>query len=208
MNDDQNQWLTWAKQIQAIAQTGLTFSRDPFDTQRYQALQEIAAEIIAKHSQLSKPELLTLIQQNIGYATPKIDVRAAIIKDHKILLVKETADQLWTLPGGWADIDEAPSEAVSREVYEESGFQTEMTKLIALYDINKHAHPSGYTHAYKAIFLGKVVSGEAKTSIETLAVDFFPADKIPTLSLPRVTYEQIATCFKHFENFDLPTEYD
>lgn len=128
-----------ADSLLAIAQNGLFFTKDVFDKERYLQIQKIAASIVTEKSSLNFDEILDLFSCEKGYATPKLDVRGAVFKDNKILLVKEISDQLWTLPGGWVDINESPSEAVCKEILEESGFKTKAVKLMALYDKSKHA---------------------------------------------------------------------
>ena len=113
-----------------------------------------------------------LFAQQVGHATPKVDVRGAVFRDERLLLVRETTDGRWSLPGGWADVGESPAEAVVREIREESGFETQVCKLVALYDRNKHGHPPMLFHAYKAFFLCDLVGGRAATSHETSAVAF------------------------------------
>ncbi len=143
-----------------------------------------------------------------GYATPKVDVRVAAFRDGKILLVRELSDNCWTLPGGWADVGEAPSVAATRETREESGFEVRITKVAALYDRDLHGHPPFAFHSYKIFFLAEVHGGSAKPSNETSAAQFFAEDKLPTLSLSRVTPAQIAHMFEHFRNPALPTSFD
>ena len=144
-----------------------------------------------------------------GYATPKVDVRGAAFRDDKILLVREARDGGWTLPGGWADPGQSPAEAVVREVFEESGFHVRVTKLAALYDRSKHPHmPRAPFHVYKLFFLCEITGGSATVSHETTAVDFFPEDAIPNLSIDRTLPFQIARMFDHHRTRTLPTDFD
>ena len=202
-------WLEWAKRLQAIAQTGLTYAQNHFDIERYESIREITAEIVAAHSDADLSFVRALFANEAGYATPKVDVRGAVFRDGTILLVKERQDNLWTLPGGWADINESPSEAVVREVYEESGYKTRAVKLLALYDRNRHGHPPLLFYVYKLFFLCELIGGEPSQSIETDGVAFFDEDKIPEeLSLSRVTPAQIARLFEHYRHPDWPTDFD
>ncbi len=201
-------WLAWVQKLQAIAQNGLTYARDPFDIERYESVREIAAEIAAVHSNMEVQYIRNLFAGEVGYLTPKTDVRGAVFRDETILLVKERGDGFWTLPGGWVDIGESPSEAVVREVYEESGYFTRPVKLLALYDKNKHAHPPSAYHIYKLFFKCEIVQGNPSHSIETEGAAFFHKDRLPALSLPRVTPAQIARLFEHNRNPDWPTEFD
>lgn len=202
-------WLTWAKALQAIAQTGLTYGSGPFDIERYEAVRRIAAAMMAAGSGTAVETVLELFRQQDGYATPKVDVRGAAIRDGEILLVREASDGLWTLPGGWADVNEAPSQCVVREVWEESGFEVRATKLAAVYDRGCHPHrPPFPFHVYKMFFLCEITGGSPKTSIETLDVDFFAADALPSLSNSRVLPFQIQRMFDHHETPSLPTDFD
>jgi ADP-ribose pyrophosphatase YjhB (NUDIX family) len=202
-------WLNRARRLQAIAQTGLTYCKDEFDIQRYHEIRKIAAEMMAEGSSTENaPELADLFAQQSGYATPKIDVRVAAFRDGRILLVRELEDDCWTLPGGWADVGERPSLAGVREAREESGYEVRLTKLAAVFDRNLHGHPPYAFHAYKMFFLAEVVGGAAQNSHETADAQFFAEDKLPPLSLLRVTPSQIAHLFEHLRHPELPTSYD
>lgn len=203
-------WLAWAQKLQAIAQNGLTYSQNPFDIDRFQQVQQVAAEMMATYANLEPSYVQNFFQQETGYATPKIDVRGAVFQDDKILLVKERFDGLWTLPGGYVDIGEPPSLAVEREVYEESGYQTRAIKLLALYDRNhpRHNHPPFEYHIYKLFFLCELISGSPTTSVETEAADFFTASEIPELSLTRVVPSQIARLFEYYYHPEWQTDFD
>ncbi len=205
----QPEWLDWIQRLQAIANNGLFYAEDPFDTERYGQIRDIAAEITAAHTGSDLKIIQGLFAHDNGYITPKIDVRSAVFKgDTIILLVKEMADGLWTLPGGWADIGDSPAEAAERETREESGYEARAVKLMAAYDRHKHDHPPHEFHAYKLFFLCELTGGEAKTSYETTDVGFFREDDLPPLSVARVTAKQIARFFEHYRNPDLPTDFD
>lgn len=201
-------WLEWSQRLQALAQSGLTYSTNPFEIERYEQIREIAAEIAAAHSNLDVPEIRAIFERQRWYATPKIDVRGVVFRENKILLVKELKDGCWTLPGGWCDVGEPPSLATEREVYEESGYRVKATKLLALWDRNRHAHPPSLMHIYKVFFLCDLIGGTASTSIETGGARFFPQDDLPPLSLPRVTEEQINRFFASYCHPEWPTEFD
>src|SRR5208282_547793 len=143
-----------------------------------------------------------------GYATPKVDVRAAVFRDSKLLLVKEREDGCWTLPGGWADVGDSPSSATVREVKEESGYDVKVRKLLALLDRNLHGHPPIPHHAYKLFFLCEILGGEAMTGDETEDVAFFGEGEIPPLSLTRVTPAQVFQLFEHLRHPEWPTQFD
>jgi ADP-ribose pyrophosphatase YjhB (NUDIX family)/catechol 2,3-dioxygenase-like lactoylglutathione lyase family enzyme len=201
-------WLEWAKRIQAIAQTGEKYTKDLFDRDRYGQLTEIAAEIVAQYADEPMPRIHKLFSDQKGYATPKIDVRGAVFQENRILLAKERSDGLWTLPGGWADINQSASESVIREVKEETGFETRVIKLAALLDKRKQGHPPELFHTYKAFFLCELLGGTATPSLETSEVGFFERQNIPELSLHRVTAAQIERMFRHLENPTFQTDFD
>ncbi|HEV8718325.1 MAG TPA: NUDIX hydrolase [Candidatus Binatia bacterium] len=201
-------WVEWVRRLQAIAQNGLTFSKDPFDRERYEQVRSVAEEILASYSDIDTALITNLLRGEQGYATPKIDVRGAVFHEHHLLLVRERSDGLWALPGGWADVGDSPTEAVVREIREESGFETKVCKLVALYDRNKQGHPPMLFHVYKAFFLCDLVGGSASISHETSEVGFFGREEIPSLSTARVTLRQVERLFEHHMNRDLPTEFD
>ncbi len=202
------QWLRWAKTLQAMAQTGLTYAQDPYDIERYESIREMAFEMMAAHSHTDISVVRQLFQEEQGYATPKVDVRAATFKDNTILLVKERSDGGWTLPGGWADVGDSPSKAVAREVLEESGYHVRVTRLLAVYDRNKHGHPPHPHHVYKLFFQCEIEGGAPATSIETDDVAFFSVDALPPLSLTRVTPPQIDRLFTLYHQPAAPTDFD
>lgn len=203
------QWLELARRFQALAQNGLAYCKDPYDRERYEQIRRLAAEMMATTAGLNTVfPILDLLKTEVGYATPKIDVRAAVFDRERILLVKERKDELWTVPGGWADVGDAPSAAAIREVKEESGYDVVVKKLAALYDRDKHGHPPMPYHVYKLFFLCEVCGGEAIDTLETCGVGFFEEDDLPPLSLPRVTAAQVKHMFAHHRNPDWPTSFD
>jgi len=188
-------WLEWAREIQAISQTGYHYAENDFQRERNLRLSEIAAEIIHQYSNLDFQEVNQKLSSQSGYATPKVDVRGAIFQENKILLVRELCDNGWTFPGGWADVGESPSEAVEREVWEESGFVVRATRVIGIYDANR-VHPYEIFHAYKIVFLCEIISGQAKTSNETSQIEFYNQDEIPEiLSAERTKIRHIHDAF-------------
>jgi ADP-ribose pyrophosphatase YjhB (NUDIX family) len=202
-------WLRWSRELIAIAQIGLEFSRDPYDAERYASVRRIGAEMLACAShQATVEQVLGTLEGDVGYATPKIAVRAAVMHEDKILLVRDVKDRCWTMPGGWVDVGDAPSSAAVREVREESGFDVRVRKLFAVLDRDKHSHPPMRYHVYMLFFLCDLVGGTATTSVETDAVDFFARDAIPPLSLPRMLPWQIDLAFEHSRNPELPTVFD
>ena len=153
--------MSWVRRLQAIAQSGLTYAKDPYDVERYEQVRMIAAEIAASRSEAPASRIDVLFEGELGYATPKLDIRALVLDEKgDVLLVKEKEDGRWTLPGGWVDVGESPSEAVEREVEEESGYRVGAVRLLALWDRDKHPHPPMPFHVYKVCFLCGHLGGE------------------------------------------------
>ncbi len=200
-------WLGWAREIQAIAQTGAHFAENAYQRQRFQRLSEIAAEIFSEHTHLDPDELKECFRKAIGYATPRVDVRGAVFRDGKLLLVRERQDGGWTMPGGWADVGDVPSKAVEREVFEEAGFMVKARKVIGVYDANRIG-PLEVFHAFKIVFLCEILSGEATPSDETSEVAFFSYDELPqTLSGERTRPRHLLDALAAL-NQDLQTTFD
>jgi ADP-ribose pyrophosphatase YjhB (NUDIX family) len=202
--------LDWARKVQAIAQTGLAFTKDPFDRERYTQLAELVSQILVSELAVPLATAQGFWQHEKGYATPKVAVRGAVFRDSNVLLVRERSDGRWTMPGGWVDVNDAPAAAVVREIHEESGFEARVLKLAALVDKNTPRHwlTRGVHHVYKLFFLCELAGGEARTSIETDAVEFFALDALPELSTPRVTRSLIERMYEHLRHPDLPTDFD
>ena len=200
--------LEWARKLQAIGQNGLSFSRDPFDRERYTQLQELAAEMLSVELEIPAVRARAFWEGERGYATPKVDVRGGVFDGDQVLLVRERSDGRWTLPGGWVDVNDAPSEAVAREIQEESGYRAHAVKLAALVDKNRHPHPPGVHHIYKLFFVCELTGGSPLTGHETDAVAFFPVRALPELSTGRVLGPQIERLYEHRLNPGLPTDFD
>jgi ADP-ribose pyrophosphatase YjhB (NUDIX family) len=207
MNSQHPNWLGWAREIFSLSQSGLTYSANPFDIERYKRLQEITAEMIESQSAISKETVLDSFSMQAGYITPKVDVRGAVIQDGKILLIQEKADGKWAMPGGWADLGNSPASVAEREVWEESGFRVKAEKVVAVIDANR-IEPLEFYHAYKIIFLCRLLDGEPRTSHETLAVDFFGLDDLPPLSVYRTNEDMLREVFAHVANPNRPTAFD
>jgi len=200
---------TLARKLQALAQTGLEFNHNEYDRDRYETIAKIAAELMAAHCDAPIEKFEQIFGEQSGYATPKVDVRSAVFREGKILMVREAADGLWTVPGGWADVNDSPREAAEREVWEESGFRVKATKLAAVYDRAKHPHvPPLPFHVYKMFFVCEILSGEARPSRETPEVGFFALEALPPLSVSRVLEFQIRRLFEHAANPALAVEFD
>ncbi len=195
-----SKWLKIAREIQQLSQTGAAFAVTDYEKQRYKRLTEITAEIIEHHTTLERESVEKVLMEHPGYATPKIDVRAAIIKDGEILLVQESTDNCWAMPGGWADVGDIPSEVAIRETKEESGFDVKPIKVIGVYDANRVGGKLEFFHAFKIVFLCKLIGGEAKTSDETLDVKFFSFNSLPTLSVNRTNLKHINEIMLHLQD--------
>jgi len=200
--------LEWSREIQALSQTGLTFSQTDYDVERYRRLSQLAAAMAAEASTLDHGVLEKIFLAQPGYATPKVDVRGAVIDDGKILLVQERMDERWCMPGGWADVGETPAEMVVREVWEESGFHVRPTKVIAVFDANRGGRPIEFFHAYKIIFACAITGGAARTSNETMALDFFSFDDLPPLSTARTNEAHLAEVRAHVADKNRPAAFD
>jgi ADP-ribose pyrophosphatase YjhB (NUDIX family) len=186
----------------------LAFNADGFDHQRYQRLRELAALLMAQGSATEHESILELLRQEKGYATPKVDVRGAAFQDGRVLMVREISDGKWTLPGGWADVNQTAGECVVREIAEESGFTARVLKLAAVYDYQKRNPSPHIDSIYKMFFICEIVGGAASASNETSEVAFFPRNELPPLSLGRTTAAQIDRMFEHREQLELPTDFD
>ncbi len=207
-----SKWLQWARLIKSWAQTGIFYSGNPYDIERYEKYQDLASEIIADYSDHDMPHVKQVLDQETGPGTPKVDVRGVVFKDDAILMVREIGDHnRWTLPGGWADVNDTPSRTTEREVFEESGYETHATKLLAVYDKTRHDHPPDIFYVYKLFFLCEITGGTATTSLETSEVRFFKEAELPStaeLSDGRVTVKQLHRMFEFYRNPDLPTDFD
>jgi ADP-ribose pyrophosphatase YjhB (NUDIX family) len=201
-------WLEIARDIQQLSQTGAAFAVNDYEKNRYKRLSEITAEIIQHHTELEKESVHKVLMNQPGYATPKIDVRAAVIKDEKILLVQESTDNCWAMPGGWADVGNTPSEVAIRETKEESGFDVIPLKVIGVFDANRSGRPLEFFHAFKIIFLCQLIGGEATPSDETLDVRFFDFNNLPSLSLNRTNEKHLNEIKLHLINPERKTFFD
>jgi ADP-ribose pyrophosphatase YjhB (NUDIX family) len=189
----------------------VAFTRDQYDRERYQRLRALAAVILAQYGSVDPQRLDTVFARQTGYATPKVDVRGAVVMEDRLLLVRECSDtDRWTLPGGWADVNESASESVIKEVQEEAGLEVRVIKLAAVWDRSKHPHTPVYPFPiWKLIFLCEILGGTAQAGAETSEVAFFAEDDLPTdLSTSRVLLPQLQRMFAHRRQPELPTEYD
>jgi ADP-ribose pyrophosphatase YjhB (NUDIX family) len=203
--------LELIQRLAALSQTGLAFAASPYDVQRYEEVGAIAAEL-ASHGEPDAVRVAAIFRSDDGYVTPKMIVRSAVFSSidggPHILMVKETADGRWTLPGGWIDVGESPGFAAEREVLEETGMKVTAEKLAAVFDKRRHDHPPAPHHAYLLFFLCRLVGGSLTPSLETSEVAWFPADRLPELSTGRATAQQIRRMFDHYDDPTLPTDFD
>jgi len=181
--------LELARRIQAISQTGIRFTKDNFDKQRFEELREISVNLVSKITDAKIEKIRDLFTDENGFQTPKIDVRAVVIKNNMILLTKELSDNKWSLPGGYADVNYSPSEIAEKEVFEETGLIVKTNRILAIIDTNKHNFPPLEYHFYKIVYLCNLIGGKLSGSDETSETDFFDFDKLPELSIKRNTYE-------------------
>jgi 8-oxo-dGTP pyrophosphatase MutT (NUDIX family) len=201
-------FLDWAREIQALAQTEQHYAKDDYSRERCKRLMEIAAEMISENTSMDFLPLAKAFHAQIGYATPKIDVRAAVFRDQRLLMVRERIDGGWTMPGGWADVGDTPARAAEREVWEEAGFHVKAGKVIGVYDANR-INPFEVFHSYKILFLCDILNGECRPSNETSEVAFFGQEEIPVnFSGERTTARHIRDVFAALRDAERPTVFD
>lgn len=201
-------WLKWAIEIQSLAQAGLAYTNNVYDIERYERLREISAEMIASKSNINLEKAKELFCNETGYQTPKIDTRAVIFKNNKILLTHENNDT-WSLPGGWCDVLESVKTNTIKEVKEETGLDVETVKIIAIQDRNKHNKPIYAYGVCKVFVLCNILGGEFTKNIETTEIKYFSLEELPeNLAEEKTNKEQIEMCFKAFNSEDWQTQFD
>ena len=201
-------WLSWAIEIQSMAQAGLAYTDNVYDIERYERLRDIAAEMLAEKTDMTKDKVKGLFCNETGYQTPKLDTRAAIFQDGKILLVHE-ANGTWSLPGGWCDVLESVKSNTLKEVREETGLEAEAVRIIAVQDRNKHNKPMYAYGVCKVFVLCNVISGKFEKNIETTEIKYFALEEIPdNLAEEKTSREQIEMCFEAYSNEDWQTQFD
>ncbi len=190
----EDRWLSWAQELQALAQAGLFYTKDIYDAERFQRIREISAEMVAEASGLPLERVTDLFCGESGYQTPKIDTRAAIVEDGRILLVRENNGQ-WSLPGGWCDVGLSPAENAVKEVREEAGLTAKVEKVIAVQDRDRHNLPRYAYSITKIFFLCTATGGAFQANSETTESGWFAPDALPPLAGEKTTEEQIHMCF-------------
>ena len=207
--DPDGAWLRRVRALQAIAQEGLTYTRDPFDAVRFTRLRELTAEIAEALSDADPGPVRLAVEQAEGYLTPKLDVRAAVFDDRgRVLLVQEHSDGRWSLPGGWADVGEGLAAGAVREVWEETGYVVEYERLLGVYDRERWGHPPVMWYTLKAVVACRLLGGERTTSMETDAVEWFARDDVPELSTGRTSPRLLERVFEHHDDPALPPDVD
>lgn len=201
--------VEWARKIRSIAQIGLEYADDPYDRERYEELRALAAEMMAEASDIPQHQWQEQFERDTGYATPRVDVRGAVFREGEVLLVRERDDEGWSLPGGWADVNDPPSVAVIRELREETGCEVRCKKLAAVLDRDLHYNDDKRpVHTYKLMFLCEI-EGETDTLCHDISeARFFPVDDLPPLSLQRILPKQIELMYEHHLNPSLPAVFD
>lgn len=201
-------WLKWAIEIQSLSQIGLTYTKDVYDRERYQRLREISAEMLAKKTEVSIEKVKDLFCHETGYQTPKLDTRAVIFRNNKILLVHEN-NGTWSLPGGWCDVLESVKSNTEKEVREETGLNVKAVKIISIQDRNKHNKPVYAYGVCKIFVLCEVINGNFVENIETTEIRYFSLQDLPhNLAEEKTNKEQIEMCFKAYLNENWQTQFD
>lgn len=200
-------WLQWAVELQSLAQAGLFYGKDPFDIERYERIREISAEMISYKSDISLEKVKELFCSDTGYQTPKLDTRAAIFKENKILLVKEN-NGTWSLPGGWVDVNISVKENTIKEVKEEAGLNVSADFVIAVQDREKHNLPIYAYKICKIFVMCSILDGQFEKNIETVESQFFEIDELPELAAEKNTKEQIEMCFEAYRAEHWTTLFD
>lgn len=203
----EDKWLSWAVRLQALAQNGLAYTTNAFDKERFEEIRQMAAEMLVEPSGQPLEVVRDLFASETGYQTPKLDTRAAIFQEGKILLVQE-ADGLWSLPGGWCDVNQSPMDNTVKEAKEEAGLDVVAYRLVAVLDKHKHQPSRSAHHVTKLFFLCRVLGGAFEPNNETLASGYFALDNLPNLSVNKTTAAQIALCYEAYQAKNWETVFD
>lgn len=188
--------LNQIKKIKSLAEAGLVFNKENYDAERYEELRAISLEMMSILADVKVEQLSDFFLPEADYPTPKVDVRGLILNENKeVLLVKETVDGKWTLPGGWADIGLTPKENVLKEIEEETGFKAEVKRLLAVLDKREYPHPPQTHYVYKLCFLCEITEGSFDPNFDIGEVDWFDINNLPELSPDRILKEQLQTLY-------------
>ena len=191
-----NKWLEWATELQSIAQAGLTFGENQYDRDRYQHIRDLSVDILHEYTEMDHNKIRDLFASETGYQTPKVDIRAAVFNENRILLVNEKIDGKWSLPGGWADVNSSVSDSAVRECFEEAGALVKPERIVAIHLGNRHNNHNFPFTIYKIFVECELIEYRFAENTETLGSDFFSQDNLPELSTERNTSEQINMCFE------------
>jgi ADP-ribose pyrophosphatase YjhB (NUDIX family) len=189
-------WLRWVQLLHSIGQAGLTYSTDPHDRERFEQVRELAYEMAAHQTQRPVEECRELFGGEVGYQTPKVDIRGVVFDGDRLLLVREREDGRWSVPGGWADVGHSPSEVAVKEISEEAGLETRPVRLLGVLDKVRHDHPPSAHYTYKIFIECEVTGGVVEAGMETLDAGFFAQDELPPLSQSRISADQLAWLFR------------
>jgi len=199
--------VEWAKELQSIAQAGLFYGHDDFDKERYQRIRDISAEMVSERTGLPLGKVKELFCNEYGYQTPKVDTRAAIIEDRKILLVRERNGK-WSMPGGWCDYNMSPAENTVKEAKEEAGLDIIIDRLIAVQDREKHNEPPYAYKVIKIFYLAHSVCGDFSQNIETNDSGYFSIDELPPLAEEKCSIQQVKMCLEAYQNGNWVVQFD
>lgn len=202
-----DQIVEWAKELQSLAQAGLFYGRDAFDQERYRRIREIAAEMLAARTDIPFEKITDLFCGDVGYQTPKVDTRAAIFRDGKILLVRENNGR-WSMPGGWCEYNLSPAENVVKEAKEEAGLDAVIQKVVSVQDRDKHNQPPYAYGVVKIFYQCEAAGGSFAPNIETSASGYFSLEELPPLAEEKCSEEQIRMCFEAYENDRWTVQFD
>ncbi|MHC5083136.1 MAG: NUDIX hydrolase [Planctomycetota bacterium] len=212
MTQEAFDWFDVAKRLKAISQAGKAFAKNEYEMNRHEELEQIVAEIMAGHTGQEPRWIQGILQEDAGYPTPKVDSRGVVFKDDKVLMVREIADNGWTLPGGWCDTGQTPAANAAREVWEESGYEVRASRLLAVYDRDNQGHTPPYMFSiYKMFFLCELLGGEATVSNETSEVRWFGEDELPgndELSRGRTLRHELELFFRQYRDPSIPADFD
>ena len=196
--------LECSKKLEAIAKTGIFYSSNPYEKERFEQIASICNELISHYADLKPSKVEKIYNVENGYVTPKVDIRSVVFKNNQILMVKEKSDGKWTIPGGWADIGYSPYEIAAKETIEEAGLIVEPVRVLAIMDKKCHPHPPSPFYSYKIFILCKIAGGNLQAGIETLDAKFFSENEIPELSEERLTSDQLKLIIDRVTDPNIP----